>query len=176
MTAWAAMLRAVNVGGARVAMADLREIGEAAGFANVRTHLNSGNLLFTAPAGGGRRYAAAVSSALETLVGRPVPVLIRTLDQLAAAADRAVARFPDAPEKTVAVAFLDRPVLDVAPDRLGSFDDERYVIDGETVHLLYPSGQADSRLTLPVIEKRLGVVATARGLSSIRGMVAKLAG
>ena len=156
MTAWAAMLRAVNVGGARVAMADLREIGEAAGFANVRTHLNSGNLLFTAPAGGGRRYAAAVSSALETLVGRPVPVVIRTLDQ-------------------VAVAFLDRPVLDVAPDRLGSFDDERYVIDGDAVHLLYPSGQAGSRLTLPVIEKRLGVVATARGVASVRGMVAKLA-
>ena len=176
MTAWAVMLRAVNVGGARVAMADLRDIGEAAGFADVQTHLNSGNLLFTAPAGGAQRYAAAVSSALEALVGRPVPVVVRTVDRLAAAADRAVAQFPGAPTKTVAVAFLDRPVLDVAPDRLGSFDDERYVIDGDLVHLLYPSGQARSRLTLPVIEKRLGVVATARGVSSIRGMVARLSG
>ncbi len=176
MTAWVAMLRAVNVGGARVAMADLRSIGEAAGFDDVRTHLNSGNLLFTAPADGAQRYAATVSSALAKLVGRPVPVIVRPVDALARAADRAAAQFPDAPEKTVAVAFLDRPVLDVAPDRLGAFDDERYVIDGDAVHLLYPSGQARSRLTLPVIEKRLGVVATARGLPSIRGMVAKLSG
>jgi hypothetical protein len=90
------------------------------------------------------------------------------------AADRARRLFPGAPEKTVAIAFLDRPVLDVAPDRLGTFADERYVLDGDVVHLLYPAGQATSALTLPVIEKRLGVVATVRGLRSVEGMAASL--
>ena len=171
MTAYAALLRAVNVGGARITMADLRAIGTAAGFEDVRTHLNSGNLLFRASTGTPQGFAATISTAIGELVGRPVPVVIRTADQLQRAAGTAQRLFPDAPEKTVAVAFLDRPVLDVAPDRLGTFADERYVIDGDAVHLLYPSGQADSKLTLPVIEKRLGVVATARGVRSVRGMV-----
>ncbi|WP_111768432.1 DUF1697 domain-containing protein [Nakamurella deserti] len=174
MTAWAAMVRAVNVGGARLAMADLRAIGTAAGFEAVRTHLNSGNLLFEASSGTPRQYAATVSAELERLVGRPVPVIVRTGEQLRRAADRARRLFPDAPEKTVAIAFLDRPVLDVAPDRLGTFDTERYVIDGDAVHLLYPAGQADSKLTLPMIEKRLGVVATARGVRSVEGMATLL--
>ncbi len=174
MTAYAALLRAVNVGGARIAMADLRAIGTAAGFDDVRTHLNSGNLLFRASAGTPQQFAGTVSAALEKLVGRPVPVVVRTVEQLERAVHTAQRCFPDAPEKTVAVAFLDRPVLDVAPDRLGTFADERYVIDGDAVHLLYPSGQADSKLTVPVIEKRLGVVATARGVRSLRGMVAVL--
>lgn len=175
MTAWVAMLRAVNVGGARVAMADLRAIGTEAGFDAVRTHLNSGNLLFRATSGTPQQYAATVSAALQELVGRPVPVIVRTAAQLGRAADTAQRLFPDAAAKTVAVAFLDRPVLDVAPDRLGTFADERYVIDGDAVHLMYPSGQARSKLTLDVIEKKLGVVATARGVTSIRGMVTALA-
>ena len=172
MTAYAAMLRAVNVGGARIAMADLRAIGTAAGFEDVRTHLNSGNLLFTASVGTPDSFADAVSSALAELVGRPVPVIVRTLEQLRQAAHTAQQLYPAAPDTSVAVAFLDRPVPDGPPDRLGSFSDERYVIDGDAVHLFYPNGQARSKLTLPVIEKRLGVVATARGVRSIRGMVA----
>ena len=47
MATHVALLRAVNVGGFKVAMADLRETAEALGWSDVATHLNSGNLLFT---------------------------------------------------------------------------------------------------------------------------------
>jgi uncharacterized protein (DUF1697 family) len=174
MAAHAALLRAVNVGGARVAMADLRAIGVASGFANVRTYLNSGNLLFEADTATPQQYAATLSAALAELAGRPVPVIVRTSEQLRRACETAQRHLPEATPRTVAVAFLDRPVLDVAPDRLGSFADERYVIDGDMVHLWYPRGQARSRLTPAVIENRLGVVATVRGLPSVQGMVALL--
>ncbi|MEO5833921.1 MAG: DUF1697 domain-containing protein [Nakamurella sp.] len=164
----------MNVGGATVAMADLRAIGTAAGFTAVRTFLNSGNLLFEAADGTPREYAATVSRALEALTERPVPVIVRTAAQLQRAVDRAVRAFPDAPDSTMAVAFMDRPVRDVAPDRLGAFNDDRYLIDSDAVYLLYPHGQARTKLLVSVIEKKLGVVATVRGVKSIRGMVAKL--
>lgn len=174
MTSYAALLRAVNVGGATIAMADLRSIAVDAGFTDVRTHLNSGNLLFTAGRDAPRAHAATLSAALEALVGRPVPVILRTAAQLRRAADHAARAFPEADEKTLAVAFLDRPVLDVAPDRLGTFGDDRYLIDSDAVYLSYPHGQARTKLLIGVIEKQLGVVATARGVRSIRGMIALL--
>lgn len=174
MTAFVALLRAVNVGGAKIAMADLRAIGVEAGFGAVRTHLNSGNLLFEATADTPHEHASTVSRAVAELVGRPVPVIVRTAAQLQQAVDGAVRAFPAAPETTVAVAFLDRPVPAVAPDVLGDFADDRYLVDGDAVHLMYPHGQARTTLLIGVIEKKLGVVATARGLRSIRGMMAAL--
>ena len=49
MTAFVALLRAVNVGAAgKVSMADLRALATALGFENPRTLLNSGNLVFGA--------------------------------------------------------------------------------------------------------------------------------
>ena len=48
MTAYVALLRAVNVSGTgKLPKEDLKAIGEACGFDHVRTFINSGNLLFT---------------------------------------------------------------------------------------------------------------------------------
>ncbi len=176
MTAYAALLRAVNVGGAKISMADLREVGTDAGLDSVRTHLNSGNLLFEAAADTPREYAASVSRLLTERVGRPVPVIVRSVSQLRRAADQASAAYPDAADSTLAVAFLDRPVLDVAPDRLGEFGDDRYLIDADAVYLHYPHGQARTKLLVGVVEKGLGAVATVRGLRSVHGMVNMMTG
>ena len=49
---YVALLRAVNVGGRnRIAMARLRELLEGLGYGEVRTHLQSGNAVFTAAEG-----------------------------------------------------------------------------------------------------------------------------
>lgn len=175
MTTYVAMLRAVNVGGATVTMADLRDVGDGVGFSNARTHLNSGNLLFDMSRGSADTHAAALSAALAQHVGRSVPVVIRTPSQLQRALDAAHSRFSDADEKYVAIAFLDRSAGSAEPDALGDWPSEEYLIDGDRVHLHYPDGQARSKFTLAVIEKKLGVVATVRGVKTVAGLIAKAA-
>ena len=167
------MLRGVNVGGVRVAMADLTSIGEAAGFSSVSTHLNSGNLLFTAATGKPADHARTISKGIEAAIGRPIPVIIRTPAELARALRSARKLFATADEARVAIAFLDRSAGVGAPDRLGVWDVEEYLISGAEVYLHYPNGQADTKLLLPVIEKRLSVTGTARGLKTVAGLIAK---
>src|SRR5690242_4635467 len=94
MTAYIALLRAVNVGGTgKLPMADLKRIGEEAGFARVRTHIASGNLLFDSDVDEAA-VKAALEARLEAYAGKPVGVLVRTAEEMAAVG--AANPFPDA--------------------------------------------------------------------------------
>jgi uncharacterized protein (DUF1697 family) len=104
------LLRGVNVGGRnKVPMADLRQAVEGLGYADVRTFIQSGNVLFSAPGG-----ADSVASTLEAMLCRHFEldsdeVMVRVLDrdQLAAIVDRAPHGFGDQPEVyKYDVAFL----------------------------------------------------------------------
>ncbi len=65
MTAFVALLRAVNVGGtSKLPMAELRAIAEELGFINPRTYIASGNLVFES-----REAEAQVKAALESALG-----------------------------------------------------------------------------------------------------------
>ncbi|MGB3166792.1 MAG: DUF1697 domain-containing protein [Alteraurantiacibacter sp.] len=85
MTAWVALLRAVNVGGTgKIEMARLRKALEATDLTGVRTYIASGNLVF-----GGPDDADAVRSivckAIETEVGAAPNIILRTAEEMAAA-------------------------------------------------------------------------------------------
>ena len=65
-----ALLRGINVGRAkRVAMADLRDAVEWPGYSDVRTVLNSGNVVFTAPEAQAEKAAARIEAALPDTLG-----------------------------------------------------------------------------------------------------------
>jgi uncharacterized protein (DUF1697 family) len=78
-----ALIRGINVGRAkRVAMADLRALVEGLGYVNVRTLLNSGNVVFTARAAKGNA-AAHIEKALATNLGVSARVIVLTATELA---------------------------------------------------------------------------------------------
>lgn len=86
MTAFVALLRGINVGGATtLAMADLRRIAAEAGLANVRTHIASGNLLFESDLGE-PALKRMIEERLEALTGRRIPVCLRSAAEMAAVA------------------------------------------------------------------------------------------
>jgi uncharacterized protein (DUF1697 family) len=105
MTAFVALLRAVNVGGTgKLPMGQLARMCEAAGFTAVRTYIASGNVVF-----GSKESEAAVEARLERTLhayaGKPVGVLVRTAAEIA----EVLAKNPfprAAPNRTVAI-FLD---------------------------------------------------------------------
>ena len=70
-----ALLRAVNVGGRKLSMAELRELFESLGYADVRTYIQSGNLLFTATRS---PKPAVLESAIEGRFGLAVDVMLRS--------------------------------------------------------------------------------------------------
>ena len=82
---WIALLRGVNVGGGnKLAMPALRETFGALGFGEVRTYIQSGNVVFTADPATGREVEDAVERMLEKRFEIPILVVIRSRDELAA--------------------------------------------------------------------------------------------
>lgn len=173
-----ALLRGVNVGGrARVPMAELRDVAAGLGLSDVRTYLQSGNLLFTAP---GARPVEDLRHELEgaiaTAFGAGTPVILRTRDELAAAV--AANPFPEVEREPARlhVAFLaEAPAADRAAglDRR-RFDPDVFDVRGREVYIHYAEGAGKSKLTLDFLERGLGAAATARNWNTVTKLLAMM--
>ncbi len=167
MTNYAALLRAVNVAGTgKLLMSDLRAMGEACGFAEVRTFIASGNLLFTSEHG-----EAEVKAMLEEKVaayaGKHVPILVRTAAELRAIL--ASNPFSDAHPSRHLVYFHDAPppadIIAQCRDRA----DERLALIGRELHVDYGDGIRFTKLKIPSKMEH-----TARSINSVARMATLL--
>jgi len=122
MTVFIGLLRAVNVGGRKLAMADLKAIAEQLGFEKPRTFIASGNLLFASS-----KKESDVSRLLEDRLrehmGAEVPVMVRTASEIA---DVSKANpFADKPPSKVAAIFFEKaPPKDIVEQARGIDDEE----------------------------------------------------
>jgi uncharacterized protein (DUF1697 family) len=160
MTVYVALLRAVNVGGTgKLPMTELRAMCEAVGGKNVRTYIASGNVVFES----GKRedvVKAALERALHAYAGKPVGVIVRTGQEMAAvlAANPFAA---EAPNRTVAI-FLDQaPPRDALAKVTGS-QDEKLALGKREIYVHYGQGMAHSKLKIPA-----AVAGTARNMNTI---------
>ena len=108
---YVALLRGINVGGKnKVAMADLRQTFEDAGYENVRTYINSGNVLFETDADP-QGLEDSIEQALESRFGMDLVVVVRSHRQLKNVVDKAPDGFGREPDLYHSdVVFLKRPL------------------------------------------------------------------
>jgi uncharacterized protein (DUF1697 family) len=142
-----ALLRGVNVGGkAKLAMADLREIVAGCGFEDVRTYIQSGNVVFTTP---GKADPDAVAATLATAIaaGSSVApdVVVRTAAELAAVVDANpfLRRGEDTAHLHVSFTGT-KPDLGI--DDLARYAPEEAATAGREVYLFLPNGMGRSKL------------------------------
>lgn len=169
------LLRAVNVGGHSVRMADLRDwLAEWTG-APARTYLQSGNALVTS-ADPAAALESRLAQALEDRLGHPVGVLARTGPEL----ERLVAANPlaraDVDERELHATLLQRPP---DPERLTRLEvpegsTEELALGDRVVYLRCPAGYGQTKLHNAFLERRLGVVATTRNWRTIGALVAAI--
>ncbi|MGI6879688.1 DUF1697 domain-containing protein [Microbacterium sp. gxy059] len=110
MTGSVALLRGINVGGKNlIRMPDLAAAFHDAGYADARTYIQSGNVVFSHDGPGGSALETRVEGVLEERLGLPLVVVTRSRDELAAIVDAAPASHGD-PERRSDVIFLKHPV------------------------------------------------------------------
>ena len=167
-----AFLRGINVGTAkRIAMADLRRVFEAAGYTGVRTHLQSGNVVFDSPT----PLEAAATTRLEDAIADGTGVRSRVL-VLSAEKFLAIAEanpLADAPDPSRMVVTF----LDAAPDESAvvrpSDDDlapERIVFGRDAIYQWCPDGILGARV-IPGSLKTAATVTTSRNLRTVNKLV-----
>ena len=173
MRTWVALLRAVNLGAVnKVSMPALREALAAAGFADVRTYLQSGNVVVGSTLSSAEAVGTAVREVVAERFGVDTPVVVRTGRQLAGIL--AWNPFPDAAESrphlvsvlhlvAVPPAAKVRELLaaDVSPDQLAA--------RGGEVVVAYARSSQRSPAERPL--KRLGMEGTARNWRTLTALV-----
>ncbi len=164
MTAYVALLRAVNVAGTgKLPMAELRAMAEGLGLVNVRTYIASGNLLFESDLSE-REVKAALETRIEAYAGKYVPIFVRTAAEMAAV--RAADPFPDAHGSRHMVYFLDdAPPQDTqqsARDQAG----ERIALGVREIYVDYGDGIRFTKLKLAATK-----IGTARNMNTVAKLV-----
>src|SRR3954470_8895606 len=167
------LLRGINLGARnRIAMPELRDALTQAGFADVRTYLQSGNVVL-AGRGKGDDIAGKVHALIEQEFGLDIAVVIRTRAELGKIVERnplaKIARDP----KRYQVSFLDaKPSRDVVR-RIEETADakERVVVDGREIYAWHPDTIARSKLWALLAGQKLGVTATARNWTTVQKLL-----
>jgi uncharacterized protein (DUF1697 family) len=165
MTAFIALLRAVNVGGTgKLPMADLKSVCERAGLAKVRTYIASGNVVFESKSSEAK-VKAALESRLAAYAGKPVGVVVRTAAEMAAVL--AANPFPEAPPNRAVAIFLDRPPPGDALEAMTGQKGEEVRLGVREIYVHYPDGMADTKLKIACAK-----AGTARNINTVAKLAA----
>ena len=150
-------------------MADLRALLGEAGFGDVRTYVQSGNVVLSSALAPGE-LAGHCAGLIEERFGFPVPVVVRTRDELA----EVVARDPfgevASNPKRYQVTFLAEPLTSSVVERVAELqaEPEQVVVLGRELYTWHPDGVARSQLWAKLSSERwLGVTGTARNWTTV---------
>jgi uncharacterized protein (DUF1697 family) len=167
------LLRGINIGPRnRIAMPALREALEEAGFKDVQTHLQSGNVVLASTA-----KPDAVRGKVEKMIkkrfGLEIAVVVRSRAQLAAVVKRnplgKVAKEPKRYQVTFLSARLSAKVVRELEE--AAAPEEQVVVVGREVYAWHPKTIARSKLWTTLAGKKLGVTATSRNWATVEALL-----
>jgi uncharacterized protein (DUF1697 family) len=168
-----AMLRGINLGAnRRIPMADLRRLLTDAGFENVKTYVQSGNIALSAPAKPAQ-LEGELAALIEERFGFAVPVVVRSRRQLQAVINHdPIPGAADEP-KLYQVTFLTAkpPAAAVARLRGQARESERLEVAGREIYTFHPDGVAGSKLSVAIVGKDLGAGATSRNWTTVNRLL-----
>ena len=175
-TTYAALLRGINVGGAKkVPMAELRGLLSGLGLGDVRTYLQSGQAVFTAADGDEESWAARIAAAVEQHFGFSVAAVVRDHAYLAAVVENCPFPAAELEGKQLHVTYFSGPV---GAERLadidqGAFLPEEFRLGDRCLYLYAPNGLGRSKLAEQLAKPRYskGMTATSRNWNTVVKLV-----
>lgn len=168
MTTYIAFLRGINVGGQKIIkMEKLKEIFESLQFQNVKTYIQSGNVMFESTEDS-PDILCKIEAELESVLGYKVTSIIRTADELEKVIKQNPFSTSEGFEKQY-VTFLHGEPAAEAVDRLMSYknDVDDFCIINREVFLLCGKGYGKTKFSNHFLESKLDVLATTRNWKTI---------
>lgn len=175
MTIYIAFLRGINVGGQKIIkMEKLRDVCKSLQFQNVKTYIQSGNVIFESTEEG-PDILCKIETELENVLGYKVISIIRTVDEL----EEGIRQNPFSAsgdfEKQY-VTFLHREPTIEAVDRLMSYknDVDDFCVTHREVFLLCGKGYGKTKFSNHFLESKLDVLATTRNWKTINKILSMI--
>ncbi|HEY7098759.1 MAG TPA: DUF1697 domain-containing protein [Terriglobales bacterium] len=168
---YVALLRGINVGGNKIVhMEPLRKELGAIGFRDVKTYVQSGNVIFKAPQQACDKLSKQIEEMVSKRFGLSPSVIVKRAEDICAA----VKNNPFLKEKGADVTKFHVTFLSAVPHKEGlmklrdlSFPPERFCCVGSEIYLECPNGVGQSKLPIQLFEKLLGVRATSRNWRTV---------
>jgi uncharacterized protein (DUF1697 family) len=165
-----ALLRGINVGGKRIVpMKDLAAVFADAGCRDVRTYIQSGNVVFTASSATAHRLRDRLEKKIQERFGFAVPIILRSAAQLA----RTIAGNPflkaGVAETALHVYFLANLPSEEAAAHLdpNRSTPDAFIFSEQEIYLHLPNGMGRTKLTSAYFDSRLSTICTARNWTTI---------
>ena len=168
------LLRGINVSGQnKIRMADLRDLYESLGFAQVETYLQSGNVVFEADGADGDALGRRIEAAIKAAWGFDVAVLMRRPADIA----RVIENNPFLTERDEDPAQQYVTFLHAAPENIDASGldgtegrGDEYVVGEREVFVFCPNGYGRTKLSNTFFERKLKVRATTRNWKTVNAL------
>lgn len=171
---YVALLRGVNVGGKhKLPMANLVRVFQDAGCTNVRTYIQSGNVVFESPPTTIESVSSNIEETLLKKMGFNVPIVIRTAAELAEVARSNPFLSAVSDERLLYVVFLaNKP----SRAQIASLDPHRspgdlFQVVGSEIYLHFPNGTSRSKLTVDYFDSKLDTISTMRNWRTLLALI-----
>jgi len=171
MSTFISMLRGINVGGQKTVKMDaLQKMFESLGYKNVRTYVQSGNVVFESADAKALDMATKIENQITKIFGFEVPVIIRSEDDCRKLIKANPFLNKDIDE--LYVTFLLQMPASVPVDDFNKIKDkeEEYFVSGKEIFLVYPNGYGRTKLNNNYFEKKLRVKATTRNWKTVMAL------
>ena len=169
-----ALLRGINVGGKnKIKMTDLNAMFVEAGCSNVRTFIQSGNVIFNSTAKVRAQVPRLITEKIAASLGHKTPVIVRSLQELA----DAVAANPFIPAGAALDSLFVMFLADLpAPAKVDVLDPNRspgdeFIVRGREIYLKLTTGAADTKLTNAYFDSKLSTICTSRNWRTVNTLL-----
>ncbi|MFN8283904.1 MAG: DUF1697 domain-containing protein [Chitinophagales bacterium] len=175
MVTFICILRGINVSGKnKILMQDLKALFESMSFKNVKTYIQSGNVVFDAKST--KNLETIIQQKIKEQYGFDVPVIIRTVDEITSI----LKQNPYLKQKNIELDKLHITFLSEQPSKENltkintyNFEPDVFEIIGNDVYLHCPNGYGNTKLSNTFFENKLKVTATTRNWKTVNE-IAKL--
>ncbi len=171
-----AMLRAVNVAGhQKISMEALKSLCVSMGLRDVRTYIQSGNIVFREQREGPAKLALRLEEKIEAEFGFRPAVIVRTAPEMrrVIAANPFAGRDGIEPNRLL-VVFMDKVPTEKAREQALALDcdpEEMHIV-GRELYIYYPNGMARPKIPVARLERILGASATGRNWNTVNKLMA----
>ena len=176
MTTYIALLRAINLAGInRVSMSELRDVAATLGLQDAQTLLQSGNLVFRSSVSSTEKLERLLEDAAAKQLKVSTDFFVRSADEWKSviAANPFPAEATNDPGRLIVMALKDAPARGAVVALQGAIKGREVVrAKGREAFITYPDGQGRSKLTIALIEKKLGTRGTARNWNTVLKLAA----
>ena len=170
MPTYISLLRGINVSGQkRILMADLKELYEKLGFSDVKTYIQSGNVVFNFDKTSATKLQQLIFDKIQSKYGFEVPNLILNPAEV----EKALLKNPYQHVEKPYFTFLAVQPLEENINELNkhSFENEFYELKEKVIYSHFPNGVGKAKMTLSFFEKKLKVKGTARNLNTTKKLL-----